>query len=614
MIPFSLAAAGPAELTAERSAPAAASTRSAAGLAWTALVLLWAAQSPLFLAMPLTNDAAVYDLHARSLLRGGTLYRDLFEPNLPGVVWIHVAVRSLLGWSSVALRCFDLGVFAAILLLAAKLLQRCGASAKLAAWTTLACSAFYFSASEWLHCQRDTWLLLPALGGVALRLSQTERLRAGGAWSRIASAGALEGCVWGLGVWLKPHLVIPAAACWFVTLAATRPWRTGWRRCLADLGGLLAGGLAIGGLGIAWLVASDAWPAFVDTVRNWNPRYVRAGKEHWTRARFLGMSVRLFPWILIHLATSASVLWLVLRAIRGRRTSNGGSHANTSSSTLPFDTARWGLVMLCAAYGAWTLQAFALQHLFDYVHGPPILLALLGLAACLSALDRRALYYLASGGLALTVLTGPLLRPNRIALWTDCVQRAGAPELHDRLRRLATPEWQYQEQVAEWLAGQGARDGEVLAINDSLVHLYNRLEFLPPTRFVYIEQSYFLFPEFRDDFRQMIRETPLRFTVVNLIESGLSYPEAHAISAGDPLAWPPAVSRRADGRYPWRQPIVYRAGPYVVLDAAEPVGVLSLPAPRAAPSRKAASNRSRDAASASSTKPSGPHSDAVSAN
>ena len=41
-------------------------------------------------------------------MQGDVLYRDALENNLPGMLWLHVAVRSLLGWSSEVLRLVDL--------------------------------------------------------------------------------------------------------------------------------------------------------------------------------------------------------------------------------------------------------------------------------------------------------------------------------------------------------------------------------------------------------------------------------------------------------------------------------------------------------------------------
>ena len=68
---------------------------------------------PLFVAMPLWCDVTLYDVAAWNVLHGGTHYRDVFDTNMPGVVWIHVAVRGLLGWSA-RHRLFDAGMLTAI--------------------------------------------------------------------------------------------------------------------------------------------------------------------------------------------------------------------------------------------------------------------------------------------------------------------------------------------------------------------------------------------------------------------------------------------------------------------------------------------------------------------
>src|SRR5205807_10230107 len=83
-------------------------------LIWTGMVSLLTAALPLFLCLPLWADATHYDLCARNLLSGGTLYRDIFDMNLPGMVWLHALVRSLLGWRSEALRAVDLSIVTAV--------------------------------------------------------------------------------------------------------------------------------------------------------------------------------------------------------------------------------------------------------------------------------------------------------------------------------------------------------------------------------------------------------------------------------------------------------------------------------------------------------------------
>ena len=74
------------------------------------LLALLVSQVPNFLQLTLTPDAVLYDVQARCLLEGGVLYRDVLEPNLPGIVWVHAVVRSVAGWSAEVLRSFDLCV------------------------------------------------------------------------------------------------------------------------------------------------------------------------------------------------------------------------------------------------------------------------------------------------------------------------------------------------------------------------------------------------------------------------------------------------------------------------------------------------------------------------
>src|SRR5712692_3196119 len=89
-------------------------------LAWTALCGFLLLCLPLFVCLPLWADVTLYDLAARSVLRGGVHYRDIFDTNLPGMLWLHLAVRAALGWSTEALRLVDISVFALSVLLLAR--------------------------------------------------------------------------------------------------------------------------------------------------------------------------------------------------------------------------------------------------------------------------------------------------------------------------------------------------------------------------------------------------------------------------------------------------------------------------------------------------------------
>src|SRR5436190_19555110 len=63
-------------------------------------------QLPAFLSMGL-YDPTIYDVLARRVMKGAVLYQDLLETNFPGIVWAHMLIRTLFGWSTEALRAVD---------------------------------------------------------------------------------------------------------------------------------------------------------------------------------------------------------------------------------------------------------------------------------------------------------------------------------------------------------------------------------------------------------------------------------------------------------------------------------------------------------------------------
>src|SRR5262245_4942929 len=150
-----------------RPPPAAAGPPPRAGrwalAAWALLAALLLVGLPLFLCMPLWCDCTFYDLGARSLLRGGVLYRDLFYHGVPGMMLLQAAVRAALGWGSVALRLADFAFVSGCVWLLAR--QPPLGGGPRAAPVLLAALLYYcyFATTEWCHCQPDTWMLLPAL-------------------------------------------------------------------------------------------------------------------------------------------------------------------------------------------------------------------------------------------------------------------------------------------------------------------------------------------------------------------------------------------------------------------------------------------------------------------
>ncbi|NLF72348.1 MAG: type IV toxin-antitoxin system AbiEi family antitoxin domain-containing protein [Candidatus Anammoximicrobium sp.] len=577
-------------------------------VAWGLLVLL-VANVPLFLCMPLTDDAAMFDLQARNLLGGGVLYRDIVEPNLPGVIWIQAAVRATLGESSLALRALDLLLFTAWAVTSRHWLAVSGATRAAQTWLVLVLFVCYFSFSEWCHCQRDVWLLTVGLAALTLRRRQAERLRSwaesgqreatgsepeqpGPAEARVGLVfvgwALLEGLCWGVGVWLKPMIVVPAACCWMLSVLYVRQWR----RTLVDLAGLVSGGLLAGGLGVAWLVWSGAWPHFLATLIDWNPAYVAAGREQWTLARYVAMQVRFFPWQLLHLAAIPLALTALVRGARrwGKRE---GVEESRRTGADPSDSSTFPLfhsftsALLSVFYLAWLVQSYLLQHLFDYVHAPALLLAIVVVGVAVAgrsgkserrAKPGRVLRRFAVGGFAvLVVLTTPVLSFPRLAWWPACMAHGSTAPVRDRLKTFSVPSWQDLDRVAEFLRGQGIRDGELTCYNSSLVHLYGMMGVEPSTRYVYLEQVVAYFPDRQDEFLRALSDSRQRYVVTDLIASGLSPTSIARLCDEGLLEKPPRFPSRLRDVFPWSQPAVFRAGPYLVHQVERRLGRLEGP-------------------------------------
>src|SRR5947209_1194024 len=150
----------------------------------------------------------------------------------------------------------------------------------------LVLAAFYLSTSEWCHCQRDTWMLLPALLALDLRRRQVVALgRPDSDPLSLAGRPFLEGLLWAAAFWIKPFVAVPALACWLAAarrVARTTPGRG--TRLVRDGLLLLAGGLAAGAAGSAWLAASGGWADFWENMWVWNRHYVvhnTAGDDRW---------------------------------------------------------------------------------------------------------------------------------------------------------------------------------------------------------------------------------------------------------------------------------------------------------------------------------------------
>lgn len=525
------------------------SNSDSAGLAKFVLAAILIIAIPVFIRTPLTTDTIYYDLQARHLVEGGQLYEDMFEPNLPGVIWLHVAVRSIAGDSWEALRVFDLLMFSAAVFIAVRWIVPRETTKRSRYYIAAACYLFYFSQTTWCHCQRDVWMLVPVLGAMALRIRQVERIRGDDArGSTIFGLGILEGMVWGVGVWLKPHAILMAGAIWLLGVVATRRWQ----RIAVDTCGLVLGGLVVGGAGIAWMVTNGCWPAFWDTMTQWNPEYATHGQVHKTLFRYIQMAYFMAPWVWLH------VLALPLAIIHIRR--HFGSDLNKA------DTRK---AMLAGCYLAWTFQAFVLQHLFHYVHVGPIILGVLVILSSVPNPLTSPVRLSLVGFAAFALLCSPLLRMERLAVWWPCIKAPASLDLADRLSG-NTGKCQLGDiaKVAEFLVDHQIRRQDVWCYNSELVALYDRLKLTPPTRFVYTLELLVFMPSRRQEIWQAHRERPIRYLVANPKVSMLTPEQIQQLKeqARGLQTGMATDNSKNPLPFPWNAPVVYTAGNYYVFD------------------------------------------------
>jgi hypothetical protein len=541
--------------TAAHSHPPEASRQGSAPWLILALMILAA---PLFLGMPLTNDAVFFDLQTRLFSQGNVPYRDILEPNWPGVFWVHQLVRGCCGRSSEALRAFDLICLVYCCGMSRQLAIRSGASHRGANWLVLAFTAFYLGCTEWCHCQRDFWLLAPILTATWLRLFRVGRAMSPVAYILLAIS---EGATWGAAVWLKPYSGLVALT------AGITSWPLIPRgRKTLDVVATILGGTAGLFSGYLWLRQTGALSSWLETMRIWNPRYLSAGRENWTWPRFRNMALRMQPWYGLHLLAIPIAARIFATFVRTLRRPPG--HASSDSS---FDqaTLRQGTTaMLASVYVATMVHVFVFQHLFDYVHAPGVLLALVVVGTWLAQPERSSNWKFAVllfGGLA--ALYSPLIKPERLQLWGDCVQQPSSAKLQDRLALLANPQRIHIERVAQFLHEQHAGPREVLAYNSDLVSLYELQNGRPPTRFVYVHELLTYFPNQRKEILADVQNSNPRFVVTDLVGCGMSYRDAMEIGPDGPNAPPPRYQARKRQTFPWTYPVVFRSGAYLVHEA-----------------------------------------------
>ncbi|HEY7422903.1 MAG TPA: hypothetical protein VH682_01460 [Gemmataceae bacterium] len=546
----------PSTATRPESTSSSADDRSGrALLAWTALVLALGLGLPLFLCMPPPFDACHYDLCARKLLHGGILYRDAFDNNLPGIIWMHTAIRGVFGWRAETLRLADFSFMALVVLLLLRWLPAPeGRFTPARVGTAAALAFFYLFSMELGHCQRDGWMLLPATVALCLRNRQLCAIAAKAASATVFGWAVLEGLCWGAAFWIKPFVAVPALACWLVGAFSVRRGRG---VTLLDSGGVLAGGLLAGGLGLTWLAASGAWHSFWDVFLAWNRDYAAFTYGQYPRGGMLRLSaIFYFPWHLVQVPAVLIALAAIARAVRGRGTAG------------PMPVSR---ALLSAFYLGWLVQAAFIQRSHIYVMMTTIFPAVVVVAG---ALQTKWKSFLARASLLayvlLTIIVTPGLRPDRVVLWRRCWREGSTPQLRDRLALnpwkgwAGAADWQDLARVADFLRDEGVADRELICLSGCTHPLYLELDLEPPTRFHQIGATIIHFPAHAEKVRAELEASRSRYVVTDLAANILTYQHALEEAPGNPLALPPRFPPDLLRTYPWCGTLVFRSGRYVV--------------------------------------------------
>jgi hypothetical protein len=571
--------------------------RSAA-LGWLVATAALAAGVPLFLRMPLWCDATLYQVAARNVLEGGVHYRDVFDTNPPGFVWLVCGVWAALGPSSEALRSVDLAIVALITLLLVRWAARAGAGLAARAWLVAGVAAFYPFVSEFCHIQRDVWMMAPALAAILYRLHRVEAARqrpVTDAW--VFRSGFLEGVVWTVGFWVKPHVVVPAAAAWLAGAArfagtSGRPVR----RLAADLAGVFAGWLIVVGTGVGWLISTGTWPYFVDVFTEWNARYFEMISAE---LRFrLGAEFNYFPpWsAFLAGALPLAVLNLLDARVWARNpVLNPGRVGGLLPPRPPDPEAdgrqRFARAVLAAVLLGWAAMALFFQRGFHYAHIPEILLMLALFAAnrwavvfavlCLQV--AASLFFLArpdllpwhramrddSPAYQAWVERHPAFDPVRMRWWPGCFARFAPRELR---RGLAFQPEHFGGgdpvdlgAVEDFLRTQGVANRDVICWHNTTHPLYLTLNLRPPIRFMHLSTAVEIAPwTYQQVKEELFRATPqARFVVSDLHRVTRHFDRLNDLAEDGLPHVIPAWQRQ---QFPFNQPVVFRSpsGRYLV--------------------------------------------------
>ncbi|MEZ6066987.1 MAG: hypothetical protein R3B90_15085 [Planctomycetaceae bacterium] len=531
------------------------------------LAVLLVANLPIVVCRPLGPDPVLYDLQARVLLEGGTLYRDIIEPNLPGVVAVHALVRSVAGWSPLALRVADLLIVGSVIWLLSAWVQRLRKLEGLAVehdsragpvWLAVVLTWFYLSLTESQTCQRDLWTLLPVLTAMTLRwyrvhTSFGEHLPRG----RFVWGAVIEGVLWAIACWIKPQVVIPGG---LVVLVSTLIHR---RRspALLDIGSVLLGGGLFTASVIDWMVHSGTWPHFVEMMTEWNPQYFQHGRRLWSVEKLLS-SYRFFSPL--SLGVPVALLLTAPTLASGLRKRKPCPSAEAD-------------VLLVTLFIGWTLQAVLLQNTFAYVQLPVVVLAVTTLWRLLPRFPRLGTLVIPAAIAAVLMAMPGRAATNRdqLAAWPACLREGPTTAVQQRVQLDHYPDRGELATVTNYLRTLDLRDGDLTTFNLNLVHMYAELRLRPSTRYVFTDILAHIFRDRAGVIEDALQTSGQRFVVSSLTENGLAADVVAALD-DDPAAFEPLLTAETLGEFPYNQTVIHRTGQYVVHRVDQPVGRLCL--------------------------------------
>jgi len=231
------------------------------GLIWGAAALATLLLAPT-LAYPLARDQGIFLYVAQSLLRGELPYRDAWELKPPGVHLVYAGLLAGFGLRPVVFCAADVVAAALTAGLLARLIR--GEHGCRAGWLAAAWYAALHLRLGYANVAQPEGFAAPLLVGAMLLATGDRRTQP----ATLLAAGLLAGSA-AMFKYTTAVAVLPAL------LAAALAGKRRPIRLAALAAGLLLVPLALAG----WLMASRAWPAFVEIQRDFLPGHTAHARD-----------------------------------------------------------------------------------------------------------------------------------------------------------------------------------------------------------------------------------------------------------------------------------------------------------------------------------------------